>query len=230
MRPVARFVLALCLAATSARLAAAPSATTLTTELRATITGAIGQPPASATPFPTLGPALADYASHTGHDPARYESFVAAARRILAGEPATQQSPDRTALQLTQTANALLAALPADTALPTAATDPATLEARLTAHLARFHAQRVIAAVHYSLFRRGLRLAELVAATYREKSAVANYRDLVALATAARHPAAPALQAELKQLELHFKELEEQCCPPSEAIMKEKVWQPATAL
>ena len=35
-----------------------------------------------------------------------------------------------------------------------------------------------------------------------------------------------ARRAELKKLEASFKDLEDQCCPPDEAIMREKVWKP----
>lgn len=220
VRPILLLIFTVCLPAAFAATAAA-------VDLRATLTAALGQPPADATPYPTLGPALADYAARAPGDPTRFETFTAAARRILASGPASAQPPDRTALQLNHAATALLASLPS-TPTPLPSTDSATLDGRLTALLARVHAHRMIAAVHYCLFLRGQRLAELVAATYREKDGVAAYRELVALAASARHPATAALQAELRQYELHFKDLEDQCCPPSEAIMKEKVWQPVT--
>ena len=35
-----------------------------------------------------------------------------------------------------------------------------------------------------------------------------------------------ARRAELKNLEASFKDLEDQCCPPDEAIMRGKVWKP----
>lgn len=222
MRLVPAF-LALCLSAVVAH--AVPAVAERTAALRATLTAALGQPSAGATPYSTLGPALAEYAGRAVGDPARFEGFAAAARRILAGGPAAGQAPDITALHLRQAADALLAALPASPR-----SDPAALDARLTAQLARVHAHRMIAAVHYCLFLRGQRLAELVAATYREKDGVAAYRELVAMAAATRHPATEALRAELKQYELNFKDLEDQCCPPSEATLKEKVWQPAAKL
>ncbi len=34
----------------------------------------------------------------------------------------------------------------------------------------------------------------------------------------------------LKSLEVNLRELEEQCCPPDEAIAKEKVWAPGYGL
>lgn len=223
-----RFVpalLALCFTLVSAH--ATPAVAARTAELRALLAAALGPPPADSVPYPTLGPALADYAGRAPGDPARFEAFPATARRLLASGPApAAQPPDRAAIQLRHSADALLASLPAGPA-PSPSTDPATLDARFTALLARVHAHRILAAVHYCLFLRGQRLAELVAATYREKDGVAAYRELVALAAVTRHPATAALQAELKQYELNFKDLEDQCCPPSEAILREKVWQPA---
>lgn len=225
---LARLLLRLLLVAScfGGGLRAAASATPgAAAELRATLVAALGSPPSSASPYPLLGPALADYASHAAGDPARFESFAGAARRILAGGSASTQAPDTTALQLREAAHRLQAMLPAGDS-----TDPVDLDARLTAQLARVHAHRMIAAVHYCLFLRGQRLAELVAATYREKEGVAAYRELVATAAAARHPATEVLRAELKQYELNFKDLEDQCCPPSEATLKERVWQPAAKL
>ena len=176
-------------------------------EVHALIRAAIGQPPA--------GP-LADYANSAGDDLARYESFVEAARRIVAGGAAARQSPDITALQLNRLAETLLRS-----------TAPSDL---IAGYLARFHARRAVAAVRYNLFQRSLRLAELVAATYGEKEAVAAWRDIVTVAELAQHPAAATFRRELKLLEASLKDLEEQCCPPDEAILKQPVWQPATAL
>ena len=77
--------------------------------------------------------------------------------------------------------------------------------------------------MHYNLFKRGLRLAELLAATYKEKEAVALFRELVLLAGEG-----PAWRDELRQLERNLKELEEQCCPPDESVIHEKVWEPGS--
>lgn len=167
---------------------------------------ALGNPPAGF---------LGDYASATG-DPARYETFAETARRILTDTSTTKQPADVTALHLDRLAAALLVS--------------SSLEDRLAAHRARFHARRFIAAVRYHLFKRSLRLAELVGATYAERDAVAAWRELVTLAETHRHPSAPALRADLKKYEASLKDLEEQCCPPDEAVLKEKIWQPARSL
>jgi hypothetical protein len=191
-----------------------------------------------------LGVNLADYANNEGTDPEQFESFVEAARRILAGGATTKRTPDATRLWFNSAADDILAAA---TAAETAAGTDRSLElestlidVRILAQLARFHARRIVAAIHYNLFKRGLRLAELVAATYAEKEAVAAWRELVAVA-GDRYTADLAMGArnfslcghwrdELKKLETGLKELEDQCCPPDEAIFREKVWTPEPAL
>lgn len=171
----------------------------------------------------SLGANLAHYAANPGL-PARAESPAAAARRIVAGtapDPALPP-PDRTSLRLRA------AAAEIDTLLgPPAAAEPAAVRAlRLDALLLRFHARRLISAVHYGLFLRNLRLPELVAATLQEKDTLALWRDLVRLA-GDDHPLAPGWRAELRRLEQNLQELEDQCCPPDEAVLREKVWEPA---
>lgn len=160
---------------------------------------------------------LGHYAAATPADPGRYESPADAARRIVASAPATSaQAADVTALQFDRLATALLASSSDDD--------------RIAGYRARFHARRLIAAVRYNLFMRSLRLAELVAATYAEKDAVLAWRALVAIAASAQHPSAAALRADLNHYEASLKDLEEQCCPPDEAVLKEKIWQPASRL
>lgn len=177
----------------------------------------------------SLGGKLADYAANPAGDPQTCENFVDAARRILAGGAATKRTPDETIFTLDELADKIFAAVDG-AEIAARVSRPAPDEREFTAlrargHLARFHARRIVAAMHYNLFKRGLRLAELVAATYAEKEAVVAWRELTTL------PAAPeiaaARRAELKKLEASLKELEDQCCPPDEAILKEKVWQPA---
>jgi hypothetical protein len=190
----------------------------------------------------SLGPVLADYANNEGTDVEQFESFAAAARRILAGGTTTKRTPDATSRWFDATAGAILASVAQAEA---AAGDRRSLEfdatvtdLRILAQLARFHARRAVAAVHYNLFKRGLRLGELLAATLQEREAVAAWRGLVAaagdryafdLAMGARnHSLCGHWRDELVRLEANLKDLEEQCCPPDEAVLKEKVWQPAT--
>jgi hypothetical protein len=169
----------------------------------------------------SLGNPLARYADNPGADPARHENTAEAARRILAGTPPAQRAIDDLIAELDATAAAIAAAVrTADARTPDATLD----DLRAKAHLARFHARRAVAAVHYNLFKRGLRLAELVAATYAEKDAVTIWRELCL--AAAPPEIAAARRAELVKLEASLRDLEEQCCPPDEAIMREKVWLP----
>ncbi len=192
----------------------------------------------------SLGVALNDYAKNTGTDTEQFESFDAAAQRILAGGTTTKRTPDATARWLDETADAILAETKAIETLwkPTAPRASLELESTLTdvkilAQLARFHARRSLAAVHYNLFKRSLKLAELLAATYGERDAVAEWRQLVSIAGdrytsdlamgARNHSLCGHWRDELVKLENDVKELESQCCPPDEAVVKEKVWQPA---
>jgi hypothetical protein len=189
----------------------------------------------------SLGANLADYAKNEGTDTEQFESFIDAARRILAGGTTTKRTPDATSRWFDETANAILASV---RAAESATGDKRSKEfeatvtdLRILAQLARFHARRAIAAVHYNLFTRGLRLAELLAATMSEKEAVAAWRELVAIAGdryafdlamgARNYDLCGHWRDELKKLEAYLKQLEEQCCPPDEAILKEVVWTPA---
>ena len=176
----------------------------------------------------SLGAKLADYAANPAGDPKLYEHLIDAARRILAGGTTSKRTPDETIFALDDLADKIFAAVDAAEVATrfsrVAVPEREFAELRARAHLARFHARRIVAAMHYNLFKRGLRLAELVAATYAEKEAVVAWRELTTL------PATPAIvagrRAELKKLEASLKELEDQCCPPDENILKEKVWQP----
>jgi hypothetical protein len=102
------------------------------------------------------------------------------------------------------------------------------------AQLARFHARRVLGAVHYNLFRRSLKLGELYAATLEEQRAVDVWRQLVAVVGdrdvaglgARRFGLTGSWRDELKLLEAGLKDLEEQCCPPDAATLKQSVWNP----
>ncbi|MEY2879309.1 MAG: hypothetical protein RLZZ15_1689, partial [Verrucomicrobiota bacterium] len=186
----------------------------------------------------SLGPSLDAYAKNTGPDPARYENFAEASRRILAGGATAKRTPDLVALELDALADAILAdtraaerafAQPASSAGPAPAKNPAAAsrpaadfaatitDLKILAQLARFHARRSIAAVHYNLFKRGLRLAELLAATYQSREVTAAWRELVALARTRPDTTPDATRHwadELVKLEYDLKDLEAQCCPP----------------
>lgn len=189
---------------------------------------------------PSLGASLATYAKNTGTDPARHEGFEAASRRIVAGLPAEKISPAATGQRLTALADMLSAQLRSLEALRLdlrpdnfSSVAPAL---HATALLARFHVRRIHAAVHYNLFLRSQRLAELYAATLDAQAGLAHWRDLVALLgdretlTFGTPPVVVqgAWRAELTRLEFDFKDLEAMCCPPDDSWVREKVWSPAT--
>jgi hypothetical protein len=189
---------------------------------------------------PSLGTPLATYAKNTGTDPVRYEGFEAASRRIVAGRPAEKIAPDATGQRLTAIADSLAAHLRSLEALrldlrPDNFSSAAPV-LHATALLARFHVRRIHAAIHYNLFLRGQRLAELYAATLDAQAALAHWRDLVALLgdretlTFGTPPLTlrGAWRAELARLEFDYKDLEAMCCPPDESWVREKVWSPAT--
>ncbi len=188
----------------------------------------------------SLGASLAEYATNEGTDTEQFESFAEAARRILAGGMTSKRTPDMTSRWFDETADAILASVQAAEAKIGARRsrefDATVTDLRILAQLARFHARRALAAVHYNLFKRGLQLPELLAATLTEKEAVAAWRELVAVA-GDRYADDLAMGArnfslcghwrdELVKLEYSFKELEAQCCPPDEAVAKAKVWAP----
>ncbi|MFM9029415.1 MAG: hypothetical protein ACKOTF_01820 [Opitutaceae bacterium] len=182
------------------------------------------------------GATLARYAAAETADPRRLESTRDYARRTLAGKPADRITVDD-----------LIARLRADAALITTACDEAARNAtgagipvviadlRVIARLAEFHGLRLKAAVHYNLFLRAQRLAELVAATYVEKEAVNVWRGLVAATVAAARHGTRARPlhlrsdwaADLARLEESARDLEAQCCPPAPELLRERTWEPA---
>lgn len=185
-------------------------------------------------PSPGLagGNPLSRYAAAVTADPVRIESTAEFARRTLAGTPTARLTPEATAAFLRQQAATIITHAKPDTGdgtLPGSRHD-----LRLIAELALFHARRTEAAIHYNLFLRGLRIAELVAATYAERDAVEHWRAIVKHAESA--PAAGGVAAdqtlrlsadwrgELTRLEASLRDLEEQCCPPDAAVLQERVW------
>ena len=194
-------------------------------------------PDGDPTPGRSGGNPLSRYAAAGSVEPLRIESTTEFARRTLAGSPTSRLTPESTGAFLRQQAAAILAAIDSAAArMPS----PRSSDLRLIAELGLFHARRLEAAIHYNLFLRGLRIAELVAATYAEKDAVEHWRKLVKIAGTA--PADFAVvadlslqvvadwKAELARLEASLRDLEEQCCPPDAAVLQEKVWRPRTAV
>lgn len=187
---------------------------------------------ATARMSPSFGVTLGEYADRTGADPAQFESFVESARRIIAGGTTAKRTVADTSRWLLATAAAVQQAVASAEAeigaRRDAAFDAAMTDLRVLAQLARFHGHRAIGAVRFNLYKRSLKLAELVASVYDEKESLEAWRALAAIADRAPgHPLAEAWRAELKLLTASFQELEEQCCPPDEATKRQVVWHPA---
>ncbi|HWA85599.1 MAG TPA: hypothetical protein VG710_05205 [Opitutus sp.] len=131
----------------------------------------------------TLGDSLAAYANNEGTDVELFENFADAAKRILAGGATAKVTPLQTSRWFDATADAVLA----DVRAASAAIgdrrgkefDSTLTDLKILAQLARFHARRSLAAVHYNLFLQGHRKSELLAAAEGEKAAVAAWRRLV---------------------------------------------------
>jgi hypothetical protein len=191
-----------------------------------------------ATKSQRLGPEFNAYANSRGTDAEHFESFIDAAKRIVAGGATLKRTPDATSRWLDNTADAILAHVRVAEVVAGSRRgrefDATLTELRILAQFARFHARRAIGAVHYNLFKRSLRLGELFAATMEERKAVAAWRELVAAAgdhteSARGFSRYGHWRDELKLLEAGLKELEEQCCPPDEVVLRELVWSPRAA-
>jgi hypothetical protein len=114
-----------------------------------------------------------------------FENFAEAPDRILASGAHAKVTPEATSRWFDATADAVLTVVLAPPKRHTAAErgkefDSTITDMRILAQLARFHARRSLAAVHYNLFLRKHRKTELLAAFEGEKAAVAAWRELVA--------------------------------------------------
>ncbi|ACB76493.1 hypothetical protein [Opitutus terrae] len=190
----------------------------------------------------TLGGSLAEYADNEATDVALFESFADAATRILAGGATAKVTPDATSRWFDATADAVLASVRgAEAAIGDRRGkefESTVTDLKILAQLARFHARRSLAAVHYNLFLQGHRQAELLAATAGEKEAIAAWRELVAIA-GDRYAFDLAMGArdqnlcghwrdELPVLEANLRQLDEQA-HPADAVDHEAAWTPATS-
>lgn len=189
----------------------------------------------------SLGVKLSDYARNEGTDVEQFENFADAARRILEGSTTTKRTPDATSRWFDETADAILASVRAAEASlggkRSNEFDSTITDLKISAQLARFHARRAFAAVHFNLFKRLQSPAELRAAAREERAALAAWRELVTaagdryhfdLAMGARNfSLCGHWRDELVKLEAALKELEAQA-GFSDSASQEKVWQPAT--
>lgn len=185
----------------------------------------------------SLGPSIADYARNSGGDALHFETFIEAARRIVAQDQTTKRTPDATSRWLDAHAGRIEAAIAAlGPNPPRPALAAAAADLRVIALFARFHARRQLTAVHYNLFRRQLKLTELVAATFQERDTLKVWTELVAAAAAGPEPTTddapsrrdllPGWREELRRLAANVRDLEDQCCPPDESLKLDDIWRP----
>ena len=190
----------------------------------------------------SLGASLAQYAHNEATDVELFESFAQAAERILAGGVTAKVTPDATSRWFDATADVVLAHAKAAEAMIGDKRgnefDSTITDLKILGQLARFHARRSLAAVHYNLYLRSQRKAELFAAARGEKEAVAAWRELVAaagdryafdLAMGARNfDLCGHWRDELAKLEANLRNLDEQCGSADDPVAKEIVWTPPT--
>jgi hypothetical protein len=134
----------------------------------------------------SLGARLQDYAKNEGTDPELFESFAAAAERIASGATTAKRTPDATSRWFDATADGILAAVAKAEAQPGATRSneftATVVDLKLLAQLARFHARRSLASLHFNLYQRTGHAAELRQAAREERAAVESWRALVAIA------------------------------------------------
>jgi hypothetical protein len=189
----------------------------------------------------SLGARLADYARNEGTDTELFESFATAAGRIAAGGATAKRTPIATSRWFDAAADDVLAAVRAAGAAagPERGNefDATVTDLRILAQLARFHARRSLAAVHYNLFLRDQGKPELLAATRDEREAVAAWRELVAVAGdryapdlamgARNHDLCGHWRDELVKLEAGLAELEARCAQAVDGAAPKPAWSPA---
>jgi hypothetical protein len=189
----------------------------------------------------SLGAALADYAKNEGTDTELFESFATAAERMASNRATAKRTPAATSRWFDAAADDVLAEVRAAEATIGAKRgnefDSTITDLKILAQLARFHARRSLAAVHYNLFLRGHNKAELIAATQGEKDAVAAWRELVAIAGdhyapdlamgARNYDLCGNWSDELVKLEADLANLNAQCAKAEETAAAQ-VWNPAT--
>lgn len=192
----------------------------------------------------TLGATLAGYAKNEGTDTELFENFADAAARIAAGGATAKRTPAATSRWFDAAADAILASVrDAEAAIGTKRGheyDSTVTDLKILAQLARFHARRSLAAVHYNLFLRTSTKVELLAATHGEKDAITAWRELVAaagdryapdLAMGARnYDLSGHWRDELPRLEAGLKELEARVAQTLDRAATQVAWSPASDL
>ncbi len=191
----------------------------------------------------SLGASLAQYAKNETTDVELFESFANAAQRILDGGSTAKVTPDATSRWFNAAADAVLAHVKA--AESTVGDkrgkefDSTITDLKILAQLARFHARRSLAAVHYNLYLRSQNKAELSAAVAGEKDAISAWSELVDIA-GDRYAFDLAMGArnsdlcghwrdELAKLKANLDKLESQAGSPTASSTQPAVWSPPDA-
>ena len=172
----------------------------------------------------SLGATLAAYAGNTGTDIQQFESFKEAADRILAGGVTPRRTPAATSRWFDATADAIQQEI--DRAEKNIGGnrgkefDSTMTDLRILAGLARFHARRSLAAVHYNLYKNAGDAKELDEAIAGERAAIRAWRAMVDAAGdrynfdlalgARRFDLCGHWRDELTKLEQGFSELEQE--------------------
>lgn len=134
----------------------------------------------------SLGATLEEYAKNEGTDTEVFESFAGAAKRIVAHGTTALRTPGTTSRWFDAAADAIQAAVQrAEQKAPTGGSKEfvsTVVDLKILAQLARFHARRSVAAVHYNLFKLTNHPAEFAQALHDEQRAVAEWRTLVEIA------------------------------------------------
>jgi hypothetical protein len=134
----------------------------------------------------SLGAALADYAKNEATDVQQFESFAEAATRVVAGGVTPRRTPQITSRWFDDTADAIVQSVSEAEAaighLRGPEFDATATDLRILANLARFHARRSLAAVHYNIFKNTRDPRALDEAVAGERSAIDAWRAIVAAA------------------------------------------------
>jgi hypothetical protein len=126
------------------------------------------------------------FAGAEGSDIAQFQNFEDAARSLLAGEPTAQRRPAENSRWFRGIARSILdevAAAEASGPAPARKEYLSTVtDLKILAHLARYYAERIPAAVSYNLYLQTKNPAALAEAVRYEEKAVSAWRDIVGAA------------------------------------------------
>ncbi len=131
---------------------------------------------------------LPQYAEGTGTDIEQFQSYRDAARQLLAGQFTTKRSPLQTSRWFERTADRILAEVEASCAAAELKDDAArefhatVTDLRILAHLARYHAARMKAAVWFNVYLETKDRFALERAAEFESQAIGHWRRIITAA------------------------------------------------